>query len=65
MQTVVVSIVTCDVCITDLHASAESCVKVSTVGDNISHNTSRRKLLDPLLYIGVRAAAASPPEAII
>ena len=25
MQTVVISIVTCDVCITDLHASAESC----------------------------------------
>jgi len=42
MQTVVISIVTCDVCIrpTDLHASAESWVKVSTVGENISHDAS-------------------------
>jgi len=35
MQTVVISIVTCDVCIT-----AKNCVKVSTVGENISHDAS-------------------------
>jgi len=40
MQTVVISIVTCDICIIDLHASAESCVKVSSVGENISHDAS-------------------------
>jgi len=34
----------------DLHASAESCVKVNTVGDNISHDASWRKPLDRLLY---------------
>jgi len=37
MQTVVIGIVTCDVCITDLH---ENCVKVSTVCENISHDAS-------------------------
>ena len=41
MQTDVISIVTCDICIiTDLHAFAKNCVKVSTVGENISHDAS-------------------------
>jgi len=58
MQTVVISIVTCDVCIIYLHASAENCLKVSTLVENINHDTSwqwtnamgRCKPITPLLY---------------